>query len=117
MEFLTAETRRLVDGILGIPGRMISGSKLAYSNAHPGHVVFFNANLYDSQGTKIWYGDVDVTLDRPKLEQIARDLKCCVYVTSESPFRWNEGTTLKETLREIQAACQGDHPSAVRIDP
>ncbi len=63
----------LITDKLGFPGRLLSGSKLAYEQAHPGHVVVFNANLM-VDGQKVWYGDIDITVDEAALKAIAQAL-------------------------------------------
>jgi hypothetical protein len=45
---------------------MISPSKSAYRDEHPEHLVVFNANVCLA-GTKVWHGDLDLTLDEPQL--------------------------------------------------
>lgn len=55
---------------LGIPGRMISGSKSGYRDANPDNLAIFNANIC-VDGKKIWYGDLDVTKSAEDLKEIA----------------------------------------------
>jgi hypothetical protein len=53
---------------LGLPwGRMITESKSWYGRAHPEHLAVFNATVADEAGTDLWWGDLDLTLDEPKL--------------------------------------------------
>jgi hypothetical protein len=74
--------------ILGPHGRLISGSKSAYSRAFPDHEVLFNACVFDEAGTQIWFGDVDLTLESGKLQQLA-DRAGTVYVSPEWPYRFD----------------------------
>lgn len=97
---------------LGHMGRMLSGSKSGYSDRYPKNKVFFNGNMYDSKGEKIWYGDMDLTSERKKLEEIAKELGEPIYVTREQPFRWDEQTT-----KTLQTACEGEYPGAYVIQP
>lgn len=74
--------------ILGYPGRMISGSKSGYMTSHPNNQVVFNANVCTDAG-KIWFGDLDVTLDGEKLQQLANELHCKIYVLREHDGRFD----------------------------
>lgn len=67
-------------------GRMISYSK----TPKPGHVVFFNACIFDKDFVRSWYGDIDFTDDLPKLQKIASERRQKIYVTKENPFRWED---------------------------
>jgi hypothetical protein len=91
---------------------MLSGSKSSYSNRYPNNKVFFNGNIYDKDGVKLWFGDVDLDKDKAKLEQIAHLLNEPIYVTAEQPFRWEDQTTAR-----LQEACTHEHARARRIDP
>lgn len=51
--------------------RMISGSKSLYLRQHPNNEVVFNANIIHHSEGKIWFGDLDLTLDDEKLKGIA----------------------------------------------
>ena len=97
---------------LGMPGRLLSGSKSGYSSDHPVNVVFFNANVFDCRGKKVWYGDVDLTADAQTLQTIASCLDEPFYVTRESPFRWESCM-----VKDLQAACQGEYPRAYLFAP
>ena len=62
----------------GFPmGRMISQSKSGYRDRHPQHDVMFNANIIIEGANKAWFGDLDITIDRPLLEEIAKALDKC----------------------------------------
>ena len=39
-----------------IEGRMISASKSGYMKRHPDNLVLFNANVFDEDNKKIWWG-------------------------------------------------------------
>lgn len=73
--------------VLGFPGQMLSGSKLAYSQAHPKHTVFFNACVFDESGRQIWHGDLDITLTGDHLQELANKIGT-IYVTPEHPYRF-----------------------------
>lgn len=49
------------------------GSKTGYREMHPESQFIANANVFSLEG-KLWWGDVDLALDRPALEAAAREL-------------------------------------------
>ena len=73
--------------VLGMPGRMISASKSSYRDQHPAHVAIFNANVCIASG-KIWFGDLDLTLDEPQIRELADSLDEQVFVLSEADGRF-----------------------------
>jgi hypothetical protein len=85
----------LVNNVLGMCGRMLSGSKSGYDKAHPGNVVVFNANVCTKKLGKIWFGDIDVTRDEAKLKELAGKLGEPVYVLYEQDARFENETNPK----------------------
>lgn len=82
-ELVSAATRKV-----GLHhGRMISGSKSGYRREHPDNVAVFNAALADANGTDLWRGDLDLTVDEPKLVALAADLGTTLHVLYESDAR------------------------------
>jgi hypothetical protein len=82
----------------GFPvGRLISHSKSLYITNNPNHLVLFNANLCTLSEGKIWFGDLDLTLDSFKLKEIASEIGEDLFVLRESDARFNE-TEINETL-------------------
>jgi len=71
-----------------IPGRMISGSKSGYRRRYPDNTVYFNANIFVLGEGKIWWGDLDLTLDTPLLEEISKEMSKKLYVLSEMDGRF-----------------------------
>jgi len=71
---------------------MISASKCDYNRAHPKHIVVFNGNVCTEDG-KIWYGDIDVTLDEDKLKQLAEAIGEKIYVLYEMDGRFDNEDT------------------------
>jgi len=71
---------------------MLSGSKSIYRAANPKHIVIFNANivvkLNDGTFDKLWYGDLDITLDENAFRSIALDTECEIYVLREMDGRF-----------------------------
>lgn len=73
-------------------GRMISGSK----TAPKGHICVFNANLCTKAG-KFWFGDLDLTEDKDKLQVLADEKGETIYVLREKDARFqNEAKPLLE---------------------
>ncbi len=83
--------------VLGVCGRMLSGSKTVYRNRYPDNVVIFNANICTKAG-KIWFGDTDVTLDEPKLKALAAALGEKIYVLREMDGRFDSEANPKLDL-------------------
>lgn len=82
--------------ILGDHGRLLSMSKTAYRDEHPDHLVYFNACIFDGhklsprrrrKATQLWFGDLDLTLDEAKLQELA-DRIGPIVVTPETPYRF-----------------------------
>lgn len=69
-------------------GRMLSGSKSGYRDRFPGHTVYFNACIFDSDGIQVWHGDLDLDADHEALNEAAT-VAGVFAVTPETPFRWN----------------------------
>lgn len=81
--------------ILGMNGRMISGSKSGYLNHYPKNLAVFNANVCTKNEGKIWYGDIDLTLDREQLSELAKSLENDVYVLYEMDARFENEASPK----------------------
>jgi len=74
---------------LGTEGRLLSASKTMYRKKYPNHKVFFNACLFDSNFTQLWWGDIDFDLDNDSLQLLANYLNETIYITTEHDYRWN----------------------------
>ena len=77
------EIFKKAEEVLGHRGRMIFGSKVAYSRTYPDNLVVFNA-VVCTKKRKIWCGDLDVTRDGHMLKALAEALGEKVYVLRES---------------------------------
>lgn len=77
-------------------GRLVGQSKIGYMRSHPENEVVFNGNIIvESQG-KIWFGDIDVTLESGKLQKIADTIMEDLYILRELDARFeNEGKAFK----------------------
>jgi hypothetical protein len=80
-------TCRIVEELLGHRGRMIASTKSGYGAAHPDHVALFNANVC-VDGRKVWYGDLDLTRDEPRLRELAARVGEAVHVLYERDARF-----------------------------
>ena len=105
---------------LGYLGRLLSASKSRYSSNHPHSVVFFNANVFDERGAKVWFGDVDTTLEMQTLQSIADEIDEAFYVTREQPWRWE--TDEVELVKKLEMAVTAGvvdvgHASVIKIVP
>jgi len=82
---------------LGPPGKLISGSKSGYRSMYPTHFVIFNANVCTASQGKIWYGDLDLHLDKGTLMEIAHEMGTDLYILYEMDGRFeNEENPLIE---------------------
>lgn len=76
--------REEVERQLRAPGRMI-GSKTGYRDDHPDNLAVFNAQVFVGS-TRVWSGDLDVTLDQRQLATLSRRLGYPVSVCHEQRF-------------------------------
>lgn len=86
-------------------GRLISWSKSGYKERHPDNKVIFNANIFTEKYGKVWYGDIDFTIDKQILQKVANKLKMNLYILYEYDGRFeNENipfNIVKEKAIEI----------------
>ena len=96
---LAARHEEAILTTLGPAGRMIGDSKTAYRDTHPDHLPVFNANV--CLGTsKIWHGDLDLTIDEEALFDLASRSEEVVSVLYESDgrFRYEEHPLIAEAV-------------------
>lgn len=77
-----------IEEILGNPGTMVGTSKGRYRYNNPENVVVFNSNICTKDNGKIWYGDIDLTVDLSKVVETAKYLKKDLYVLYEMDGRF-----------------------------
>jgi len=78
-------------------GRLLTAvSKSAYYKSYPSHIVLFNACLFNTKGEKVWWGDVDLSLDWKVFAEASCSLNQTLILTPETPYRF---TGLKEMLK------------------
>jgi len=71
-------------------GRMVAGSKSGYRTRNEYNKVYFNANvciLNENILEKIWWGDIDISLEGDKLKDIGKLLDETLYVFYEHDAR------------------------------
>jgi hypothetical protein len=79
---------------------MIGGSKSKYRASNPDHEVFFNANLFTTEDGKIWYGDIDYTIDKTTLEKVATAINRELYLLRELDGRFENETLTKDQIKK-----------------
>ncbi len=86
---------KTIEDILGIPGKMISFSKSGYRQHYPDNFVVFNSNICTREDGKVWYGDIDVTVSKQDLIEVAKTLNRDIYILYEMDARFeNEDVPL-----------------------
>lgn len=84
----------MIEAILGPSGRMISASKTDYRSRYPDHDVMFNACLFAAdepgggEAVEVWFGDIDLTMEREALQRAADAAGRRLILTPEQPFRF-----------------------------
>lgn len=85
----------------GLPmGRVVSTSKTKYRNNNPGNEVYFNANVFGGEG-KLWFGDIDLTIDSDALQSIADESRVELYVLREHDGRFDNEDRPMTEVRDI----------------
>jgi len=79
-------------------GRMIAPSKSSYCQEHQGELVIFNANIITKLHGKVWFGDINVTLDFDNLKNIADQIGEDLYILMEGDARFGYEKQPIETL-------------------
>lgn len=85
-------------------GRLISGSKSGYLSKHPQNNVMFNANIFTPEMGKIWYGDLDLTLDCKILQEICEEINSEMIIVYEMYGRFGaENRSYDEIMENAHA--------------
>ena len=97
--------------LLGFAGIMISGSKSGYSNRNPKNLAVFNSNLIvmESTPTKIWYGDIDLTLSLDKLKELAEAIGQEIRVLREMDARFEYDTKPRVEAYVVRVESNGNY--------
>jgi hypothetical protein len=83
------EQQALIEKNLGYCGAMISSHKQAAKTKGKEHLAVFNANIVVEGFGKVWFGDIDVTIDEEKIKKLALGFKSTVYVLREMDARFD----------------------------
>lgn len=67
--------------------RLIDQSKSSYATRYPDHAVIFNATIADALGRRLWWGDIDLTLDESALVYVAQRVGFDLYLYFEGDSR------------------------------
>jgi hypothetical protein len=105
MESLYAE---VAQEILGLPGKMIGASKSGYRDNFPDHLVVFNSNVCMGK-TKLWFGDIDITLSLESLQELASSIGETIYVLSEMDGRFGNENNPKLNRAIISIVPEGSY--------
>ena len=100
-----------VAAALGPPDRLLGTSKTRYRDAHPDHVIVFNANVCVAAG-KLWHGDFDLTLDEDQLLDLAARTGEVVYLLYEGDRRFAH----EDAPRLDEAVCSASPNGHTRFD-
>jgi len=91
-------------------GRVLSSSKSFYRKKYSNNFVVFNANIITEEDSKIWHGDLDLTLDEEVLKSIAKDIGKTLYVLREYDCRFDNKNNFISSLiqKAIWSSGKGD---------
>lgn len=78
-------------------GRLLGYSKSVYRFAYPDDKIYFNANIFTSDG-KVWYGDLNLTQDEKELKKIAKEIGKELFILDEYSGRFVD-KPVKELLQ------------------
>ncbi len=84
--------------------RVVGWSKSTYITQNPGHNVIFNANIFTLEDGKIWHGDIDLTTEKEKFEEVAKELGRDLYVLRELDGRFENEKLEQEQIAKIAVA-------------
>ncbi|HWA84998.1 MAG TPA: hypothetical protein VG710_02150 [Opitutus sp.] len=87
LEFAPAEAAGKLAEV-GLPVGRCFGSKSRYRERHRRAIFLPNANVFSLRRRKLWWGDLDLRVDRRALEAAARRLRERLYVLSEMDGRF-----------------------------
>jgi hypothetical protein len=96
-----------INRIIGPLGKLISYSKSAYCQRNPDNLVVFNSNVC-TQSEKIWFGDLDITLEKEKLIELSKALNETIYVLSEMDGRFENEKSPKIERAKVSIFPNGE---------
>ena len=80
------------------------GSKSLYRAHHSKNKIYFNANIFTEQDGKIWWGDLDITVNQTHLQDISNELGKTIYILSEHDGRFGMENRPFEELKKCAVA-------------
>lgn len=107
----TDKITEILNKKIGFCGRMISGSKTDYRTRFPKNLAIFNANIV-VDGEKVWWGDIDLTLSKNDLLEIAVLEDIDIYVLYEMDGRFENEE--KPLFNNYIMVCKKDGTYALR---
>jgi hypothetical protein len=103
-KLLNVKTQKILTDSKFTLGRMVCHSKSTYLQQNPDHVTIFNANIYTEEEGKVWYGDLDLTIDGDRLTEVATAAQQTLYVLREMDGRFGKENRTSAELKEIAVA-------------
>lgn len=88
-----------------INGKILSIHKSDYKREYPNNEIYFNANIFVLGEGKVWYGDIDVTREKEKLETIAKEINQDLFILREMDGRF-ENEKLNDSEIISKAVCK-----------
>lgn len=96
-------------GMKFICARLISGSKSSYMKAHSENRVIFNSNIIVKGSGKVWYGDLDLDIDKNELINISNKIGKKLYILREMDGRFeNENKSEKKLINKSVAVVDNE---------
>jgi hypothetical protein len=90
------ENKEFAETYLGHNGKILSWSKSSYKEENPANLVVFNSNVFTKK-SKIWYGDLDISLSKETLLMLANSIDEDIYILREMDGRFeNENSPALE---------------------
>lgn len=74
----------LIESLLGPQARLLGWSKSNFASKNLNSLPVFNACIFNDKGQFLWWGDVDIILDKSSLLEVAKLCNCSLYILHES---------------------------------
>ena len=108
--------RKIAQEKLGMQGKLISWSKSAYRTQHPDNFVIFNGNVC-TRDEKIWFGDLDLTLEKKNILDLSADLKTDLFVFYEMDARFENEESFVLSMAAVAFHPDGTYEIRESIKP
>ena len=80
--------------------KSVTSSVYCVRSARPCGVPYFNGNIFTLEDGKIWWGDIDFTLDQSILQRISNSLQKDLYILYENDGRFENEILTKDVMKE-----------------